>query len=968
MMEQEAAHYMSRDDRKSSVNFTPTSEHLSKDFFSGYRWCLNPILSLSDLMIRIEEEVQRLAALEISWQREESMINVYLFACAISCTLDDYLTRRRWHLAPIGNIYPKFRRLVGLVDELVNFPRTLHAYLRFGRLWSWKAEWDELVERACELLIYGGETGTDRLSDMRVMLGRLRSMTKAGDLLVQRMKLNEGFRCQDLTHHDIISMGKRYLSVGLDKQGEYVIIGARTAGSYIAPLLKVLFQRNRIDKTLWMTVRPKFGIHGHERRRLRGLVNANTNVVLVDDYSNTGGTFRMLEKAVTALGVPPSKITMLAPIHPAKGQGKLTLREEVKIITLDQQDLHINRLLDPESVEDLLRDLLSSEDVEDIRVLKDTSVDALNLKLWSHYPDSFQVRLKRIFQISIRRKDGSVQMERILGKSVGVGWLGYHAYLAGIELSEFVPRVIGLRKGILFMTWIDGQPLPGHDPSDQAIERMASYLACRTERLGLPEDPRSSPPFLSWGWLEILSVLRRAYGTLPGYLKHDVLLRALKRALHYSPTLVDARMHPSEWLSTNREIYKIDFEHHNFGAPELDVVDPAYDLAIACYEFHMTEEEEGRLRLGYSNKSGDKIDLLERVFLYKLLHGTSEGKKANLHLLSARSNKIRQQLNELSMWSWNFLVFTMNRFCSNLMRRPDNPHGQKGLFFMDIDGVLDTEVFGFPHTTISGLSGLALLRSGGYSVIPNTGRSCFNVKNYCSSYGLEGGIAEYGSAIVDSFGGREIPLVSSEVMSQLEICRKGLEGLKDVFVDPNYHYCLRVYRYDLNGTRGLGVHEVNDLVSDLGLDRLRVIARKADTYIVGRDADKGAAIELYKTHMGVGSRTTVAVGDSKEDVSMFMNVTRAYAPANCSASIRKFAKEKNWTIVSEKSQRGLLQVAEIETGVRRSASQTLNLNNIEKGSFNELMAKLLTIAEMPRYRRMLLLLDRKGLGIGFGHG
>src|SRR5271169_2575583 len=62
-----------------------------EQFYSLYDWCINPVLSLSDLFIRLREELNRCTKLQVSWQREECKINIYLFACAIACTVDDYV-------------------------------------------------------------------------------------------------------------------------------------------------------------------------------------------------------------------------------------------------------------------------------------------------------------------------------------------------------------------------------------------------------------------------------------------------------------------------------------------------------------------------------------------------------------------------------------------------------------------------------------------------------------------------------------------------------------------------------------------------------------------------------------------------------------------------------------------------------------------------------------------------------------
>src|SRR2546422_5872192 len=68
------------------------------------------------------------------------------------------------------------------------------------------------------------------------------------------------------------------------------------------------------------------------------------------------------------------------------------------------------------------------------------------------------------------------------------------------------------------------------------------------------------------------------------------------------------RMRPDEWLETSTAMYKLDYEHHNFGAAELDIVDPAYDLATAVFEFGLTEQAESELVHAYARQTADGSD------------------------------------------------------------------------------------------------------------------------------------------------------------------------------------------------------------------------------------------------------------------------------------------------------------------------------------------------------------------------
>jgi len=79
----------------------------------------------------------------------------------------------------------------------------------------------------------------------------------------------------------------------------------------------------------------------------------------------------------------------------------------------------------------------------------------------------------------------------VLAKSVGWGWLGYHAFLAAEALAEFVPPVLGLRQGILYTEWLPQRA--GLALGDRAalVRRAASY-ARRLEECAAMEPAAAS--------------------------------------------------------------------------------------------------------------------------------------------------------------------------------------------------------------------------------------------------------------------------------------------------------------------------------------------------------------------------------------------------------------------------------------------------------------------------------------------
>src|SRR5207237_1384257 len=117
------------------------------------------------------------------------------------------------------------------------------------------------------------------------------------------------------------------------------------------------------------------------------------------------------------------------------------------------------------------------------------------------------------------------------------------------------------------------------------------------------------------------------------------------------------------------------------------------------------------------------------------------------------------------------------------------------LVALDIDGVLDRRSFGFPTTTAAGIRALRLLKAHGLALVVNTARSAREVKEYCSAYGFVGGVAEYGSFVVDMLTNKEHRLVSDEALEQLDELRKVLRQMPGAFLNDGYEYSIRAFTY-----------------------------------------------------------------------------------------------------------------------------------------------------------------------------
>ncbi len=933
-------------------NVTRLSEH---QFYAQYDWCINPVLSLSDLFKRLREELERCGRLDVTWQREECKINLYLFVCAIACTVDDYLALPPKNLSRISERYPFLKLPVATSQLFINGIHALPRFLSDRVLLAWRDKWGHYVDQICALMAMQSAIDSGQINNLRATLDYLLRAKLPKKLLRRRMILPEGFRCQDLAHQDLFALIQQVISYQKNKC-RFVIIGPRTFAAYFAPLVKAYLSVTGWPPASYMTVRPKWGISTKEKQKLRQLLSQSDQVLIVDDYPNTGETLKKMIEMLRSSGVEPERISFMAPTHYAQKPDIFSKeREEVARVnryTVRPDELYKEHFLGSPSVESLLRDYFADQGWESITIQENAATGEINNQLQQHYGDGFHVRLKRVLDLRFS-SNKTTCIKRVFAKSVGWGWLGYHAYLSGTRLSGFVPKVIGLRNGLLFTEWIEKTPQNQEQAVSTALlERLSSYVISRVEKLHLSEDPWFAYPGYRWaGWEFILGILRSAYGQYVDYVAIRLLKKRLQQYISPSPTMVDGHMRQDEWIKTETGIYKVDFEHHNFGGPELDMVDPAYDLTSAIFEFRLSNKAEQELLQTYVQKSGDQ-KVSERILIHKLLYGLIALQYAAYWVVRPASNRKREELNEGYLWARNFLIYQMNQFCASAIDCQHPTERSKHLFILDMDGVFDTEILGFPHTTYSGLTALRLLQLHGFSIILNSGRSIEHVKNYCLTYGLSGGIAEYGSVFWDAMNKRELPLIDKETADELVRCREAIKKIPGVFIDPGYQYSIRAYRYTGLHTAGLEDDEIKSLLTCLQSHNLTSISQ-GNTYIVQKGIDKGSGLLAAKKFLGYRDEPVSAIGDTVQDLAMLEIADFAYAPSNCSKEIHDLGDRGKCRIMPQQYQRGLL--AAVQESIRNCppVHGEYPLTSVRAKDPNNLIWFLLQVSELPRLQQLL---------------
>jgi hydroxymethylpyrimidine pyrophosphatase-like HAD family hydrolase len=836
-------------------------------FFEPYQWCLNPMLSLRDLLQRLGEEIERYRANGAAgWQGEERRINLYLFACAIACTLDDRLATPPRSLAAVARRFPPARVAIRIAEAVVNSPRAA----------AWRRQWTACVDAACELLLGDGDLFCEQARHLLVAAPN--ALGEAAQR--RRMRIPEAFRCQDLTHQDVCAMVRLCLPALPEKDRPIAIAGPRTAGAYFAPLAAACLRALGYTRVTWLTVRPKHGLSRAESRAISAALGTRAQLLIIDDHPNSGHTLRLLLGALRELGALSQDTIVALPGHPSIPNFAIAdaAARGVRFYLLPPEDRYKARLLDAEG-----------------RGESDATA-ALNRDLAAHYADGFQVRLKRVLEWDTGR---------VMAKSVGWGWLGYHAWLAGAALEGFVPCVLRLRDGILFSEYVESQTGQEAYPTAEACAR---YIARRVHTLGLREDPAFASPGYRWcGWDDLAASLSRVYGPYLGLLKKRAIRRRLQAYVAPNPTLVDGCMKPQDWVRSGRNLLKTDFEHHNFGGGEPDIVDPAWDLASGIFEFQLAPGDEQILLETYVAETAD-TGVHDRLPLYKILYAMNALRAAKYWLARKPDDGRREEWNRQFIATRSFAAFHLARYCGRKLGEPPAVW-ERRLCFLDLDGVFDWGLLGFPHTTPCGVHALQLFRRNRFSVVLNTARSLEHVREYCRAYRLPGGVAELGSVFWDAIREWEVPLIDGEAATQIETLREEIRRLRGVFMDPENRFSIRAYRFREGYMRSLPAAEVEAVLARAGCDRLTYVQSLADTYIVQKGAGKGQALASVKAYLGCSGEPAVAIGDSAADVDMLRAADLAYAPANASSEVRELIAGGKCRLTSRPLQAGLLEAA-----------------------------------------------------------
>jgi hydroxymethylpyrimidine pyrophosphatase-like HAD family hydrolase/adenine/guanine phosphoribosyltransferase-like PRPP-binding protein len=689
----------------------------------------------------------------------------------------------------------------------------------------------------------------DRAGIDRMLTGVVQVPTLVGDDVV---RIPACFRDFDLHPDDMDWLGRKLLAERVLEAEPTCVVGVRTSGSYLAPLLVASLRARGVRHVELLTHRPGQRWRRFERNVLRAIGSAGGTVVIVDDPPVTGRSVAATADAVTAAGVPAARVVLALPLAAETDTVPPFLRGRPSVLQ-PRSALTVHRHLDADHVAGELARLRPRWRVDACRRRAEPTGPAPRGHLSGRYSVDVTDRVT-----------GRPERIDLVVEGAGSGYLGRRAVAVAEQLPDWVPQVFGFSDGLLYRA---GLPqLPGSVDEATYADRVAGYLAARRTRLPAAEDLTPRLSGRGPAWEVVARELSRLFGPLAPVAQATVvgpLVSALLRSPR--PSVVDGATMSRPWYtdpSRPGAVLTVDFHAGAFSHLETYSYDPVSDLASALGTAPSATLAR-RLRASYSRFTGDEVDD-QRWLLYRLAQAFRALRAGEVD--PARAGDLCADA-------------VHEYLAGHYLAAAPPPMSGAPLCAVDLDGVLETDRLGYPAAGPAGVLALAARRTHGYAPVLATGRSLGDVRDRCAAFGLVGGVAEYGAAVYDARDGTVEDLRSTEERLLLERVRSGL-GQAGYDVDTRHRYCVRAR---LNGRR---LPEDAVLAVPLLTDpRLHVVHGQSQTDVTVGRLDKAEGLRALALRLD-GAEVVLAVGDSAADLPMLSMARIARAPRNADAAVR----------------------------------------------------------------------------------
>lgn len=813
------------------------------------------------LLTNLLNDLATLASLLAEAARQDAWLDAYLVAAGINQIAEDYLQSSPYPLdeaaSLLGKTASRYARLAGRAVAAGGWvARGLVA--RTGgrrRTLAWQRQVAGLVDDLAEAALGASPPPALRRRCAEVA-GQVESLP-AG-LRGTIVRLPACFHDFDQRPEDLARLVARFIERWPKRTRPLAVVGVRTSGSYLAPLIAAMLRARGYRQAAALTLRPGRALLADERARVRSVARGDGRVLVTDDPPVTGASLARAAAQLEGMGVAPAAVVLLLALEGESGRLPPALAGYASVV-IGPQEWNVQARLTPETVGRELAALLGDE-------FELEAVDPL--------PVSGRRRGHRRALFRVRGYDageGAARQLDVLVSGVGVGYLGAHVLEVARRLSAFSPRVLGLRDGLLYREWLPAErsmAAPGSD-GDVLAGGAAAYVAARRQVLEGTRDASLAMRGQRAVWETAGLILAGGFFRLGPVARVTLVDRAARRLLRVAdPSVIDGSMTPEDWfapIEAGRPPVKVGLSDRSYWRLGLACFDARFDLA-GVGAFAPDGALAERVRGAWRRQTGEEVDS-ERWLLYELAH-----------LWGRRQARPEQEAEIRQASARAVQRYFAGAFLADVKRTATG-----ALCALDIDGVLETDHLGFPSPTRASATALRALIAHGYRPVPVTGRGLEEVRDRCRSYGLAGGVAEYGSVICLDGGERTVALVGPDGAAALRRLRAALQARDGVDLDPAFAHAVRAYRRDPEGRRRpLGPAEVTGCLEAAGTTGVvRAIPGDSQTDFVAVEVDKGVGLRALAAELaGDARQIAFAVGDTAADAPMLALARAAFVPSH----------------------------------------------------------------------------------------
>ena len=622
------------------------------------------------------------------------------------------------------------------------------------------------------------------------------------------------------------------------------VVGVRTSGCYLAPLQAAALRAEGSGAVHTLSYRPGRPFGRRERAVLKAVARAGGMVLITDDPPASGTSLVTTAEAIAAAGVPDERIVFLLSLFTDTSELPTRLARWPAVLQ-PYSEWSIRRRLTAPPVQQALA-ALAGPDIE-VGAVKPLGPPAA-IGQRGHARELFAVQL-------LDTRTGEVARKQIVAEGAGLGYFGRQSIALARALPGQVPHTYGFADGVLYRDWLP--PGPPAVPDAELAGIIADYVTVRQAALPATAVSNSRMGGRDAVWEVGARLLSAQYGTASLAVRPLLLEPLMRRMLsHEYATVIDGRTGFRNWLADpdTDGIRKVDFYQHGFGHLSPICYDPVYDLAGAAAD-PPGPGFEARLRGAYQRTSGQLVDA-ERWLVYRL---------TQLWRLRRDGDIDPDQKSQRS-------AAAIHDYLAGLYLLGLGPAAGP-LCAIDLDGVLECGPLGYPVTSPTGVLALRALIAHGYRAVLATGRSLPEVRERCTVFGLAGGVAEYGSALVCD--GEAMDLLPPEGRALVEAIREELSGRPGVELDPRYRYTVRA---KAAGGGPLPAELIASLAS-AAQPGVRMVQGQGQTDFVWAGVDKGSGLRALAAMLSAPG-CALAVGDSAADLPLFECAGLARAPRN----------------------------------------------------------------------------------------